>query len=345
MASVAEALLVVLLILIIAAVYWAAKRARDIRAGLADWGTRVDPECDDPRQNPGACAPMLSGSIGPPPTANTASSTASGTTSGYDAPTVTYASRLVGRFIAYLGSGDASLIVMDGMMVPVLSFAERDLKLALASTWSSNDGHLAVVAIRGTKTVEDFRLDLKYHEVRPSNRQVTLVRPATPRLGGDKIIQVHGGMYSAYVSARESLFAALPTAITSGGVGSVFITGHSMGSAISYYYALELAAAYPNLKITVVAFAPPRAGDAAFAEDVAAAAKCYSIINLADFVPSMPWSYMPDMIPPYVADEYAHVMPVYSFNNRKADITACHGTLAYFEGVTAASPPVQIPSP
>jgi len=256
---------------------------------------------------------------------------------------VTYASRISGRFIAYLGSGDATLLEVENMMVPVLSYAERDKSLAIASTWASLDGGLAVVAIRGTKTVEDFRLDIKYHEVSPSNQQLMLVRPASIRLGDEKVIQVHGGMYSAYVSARGSLFAALPTAITSSGVGELFITGHSMGSAISYYYALELAASYPNLKITVVAFAPPRAGDVAFAEDVSAAVTCFSIVNLADFVPSMPWSYMPNLAPPYTAIEYSHVKPVFVFNNQKADITACHGTLAYFEGVTSTATPVKIP--
>lgn len=317
------------------------KRARDLQCAVNSWAQQIDPSCDSPTTSPAVCAPLLSGALGrPPPSIRRPSSGPP----PYDAPTATYAVKLAARFIAYLASNDTRLVTLEDMMPPVLSFQPQDQKMALAGTWASLDGYSAVVAIRGTKTEEDFRLDMKYHEVRPSTRQVAVVRPPTPLLGSAKAMQVHSGMYGAYVSVRDSLFAALPTALTSRGTGEVFMTGHSMGAAVAFYFALELAVAYPNIAVTAVGLAPPRAGDGAFAEEVSAIANCTSIINLADFVPSMPWSYMPDSVPPYTVDEYAHVMPVFAFNNRKADVTACHGPLAYFEGITNSDPPVYIPS-
>lgn len=122
----------------------------------------------------------------------------------------------------------------------------------------------------------------------------------------DSRIKVHQGMNKVYLGARAALFAALPPTVK-----ALFITGHSLGAAVAFYYAYD--AAHAGLTVEVVGLAPPRAGNPA----LAATARTASLVNLADLIPTMPDGKAPD--------EYAAVAPVAVFNNLKSDIASCHG--------------------
>lgn len=323
-------------VLAIGAILYLAYRTykKRLAAAVDQWGARVDPTCDDPTTDPYACSRLLR-PMNSPPVSDRLS-------------IAEYSARAVGRFIAYLGSGDTRYLHISQMRGPYLAMESSDrgakymtamsparTQLPLAASWLSDDGRTVLVAIRGTKTAADFMTDMKYHETVPNRtRSVTLRAAAAP----SHELQVHSGMYAAYLSIREALFASLDMRTT-----RALISGHSMGAAVAYYFAHELAVERPWVTVEVIGFAPPRAGNAAFATAVAVVADTATYINMADFVPSVPWSFMPDMTPPYTPDEFAHVVPIYSFNSRKRDVTACHSLLTYYNCLVSSTPPVLVP--
>jgi hypothetical protein len=331
----------IVLLLVALLVGWrliAAKRR--LQAALAGWGAPTTQTCDGAIAiTPTACGQLLADPGPPPPGVTQRGRPLSA--GHFDPAATAYAIRIVARLIAYLGTGTATYVSLTGMRPPVFTTVAQDKTYQLAATWITADGTSAVVAIRGTKTLGDLIADLKFSEdtlaqrnqpaaqatimaVLPGTRAIEgLGAPATP-------LAVHRGMYGVYSSARPSLLAALPSTVR-----SVFIAGHSMGAAIAFYYALDLA--QKDLTVEVHGLAPPRAGNAAFAAAVAASASASSLINMADLVPGVPWTYMPNTDDPTKPIEYAHVQPVAAFNARMPDIGSCHALTASVAGLPVAS--------
>lgn len=286
---------VVALVVILIAYLWVkvTSARRKAKAALKGWAAIHSPDCFK-SLSPPVCAALLS-DPGPPP------DPARPRVPGFDAAAVTYAAKGVSRFIAYLGpAGSDSLLRLSGMGPPAFASIAQDQQ-PLAATWVAAGGAAAVVAVRGTQTVADLMSDLEYGETAAS---------AT-----DSRIKAHQGKNKVYLGARAALFAALPPTVK-----TLFITGHSLGAAVAFYDA-----AHAGLTVEVVGLAPPRAGNQAFAAALAATARTASLVNLADLIPTMPWSFMPDGKAPYTPDEYAAVAPVAVFNNLKSDIASCHG--------------------
>lgn len=304
---------IVALVVILIAYLWVkvTSARRKAKAALKGWAAIHSPDCIK-SLSPPVCAALLS-DPGPPP------DPARPRVPGFDAAAATYAAKVVSRFIAYLGpAGSPALLQLGGMGPPAFASIAQDQQ-PLAATWVAAGGAAAVVAVRGTQTVADLMSDLEYGETTAT----------------DSRIKVHQGMIKVYLEARAALFAALPSTVK-----TLFITGHSLGAAVAFYYAYD--AAQAGLTVEVVGLAPPRAGNQAFAAALAATARTASLINLADLIPTMPWSFMPDRKAPYTPDEYAAVAPVAVFNNLKSDIASCHGIPAYYEGIAAG--PVVIPA-
>jgi hypothetical protein len=339
------AVLVVLAILLLAAGLWLRRAGQQAGAALAGWGAVRSATCDAPATITPACDQLLA-DPGVPPVMS--GDTFGAPNSVFDRATAAYATQVVARFVAYIGTGDSAYAGLTGMQAPAFTSIALDA-MPLAATWVSPDGATAVVAIRGTRTVKDLMADLRYGQtVTEQNHQMTLNVPIPDMLGapaGD--VAVHSGMYAVYLAAKPGLLAALPATVR-----TVFVAGHSMGAALAFYYALDLAqrhvvlgfasvAPQNEVAVTVRGIAPPRAGNAAFASMVAIAADAASLINTADLVPSLPWSYMPNSADPTAPLEYAHVQPVAAFTNRQPDIGSCHAPPAYFAGLASA---VVVPS-
>lgn len=323
--SVCCAVLIFLLLLALAVGWRVLAAKRRLGAAVTNWGLITTSTCDTPEKITPDCDKLLA-DPGLPPVQQAP-------TGRFDPAATTYAIQVVARFIAYLNTGNLAYTSLAGMRAPVYTSIAQDTAHQLAATWVSADGTGAVVAIRGTMTLEDLMADLKFNEstLAQNNQQATITVMVPDVLGAPfGPIAVHQGMYGVYMNARASLLAALPATVR-----SVFVAGHSMGAAIAFYYALELA--QKGLQVEVHGLAPPRAGNAAFAAAVASTTSASSLINMADLVPSVPWSYMPDTTDPMEPIEYAHVQPVAIFDARLPDIGSCHALPAYFAGAPVAT--------
>ncbi|KAG6850093.1 hypothetical protein H0H93_001226 [Arthromyces matolae] len=115
-----------------------------------------------------------------------------------------------------------------------------------------------IVAISGTSSVGVALYDLRAWKCNhPSNRG-----------------QVHSGFWALYTGLKDLLFSALKKGFTEHEVDELVITGHSMGSSLSYLLCMDLlAGSIPHaldlpadLKITLAVFGPPRTGDSALVE-------------------------------------------------------------------------------
>lgn len=171
------------------------------------------------------------------------------------------------------------------------------------------------VLFRGTITAEDMKHDMDY--LQSYNKQSKLGEYA-----------VHSGLYEEYSTVSHQVLASTPKG------RKTFICGHSMGAAFALYHGLAMRNSMP----TIIAIAPPRAGNAEFAA-IMSTLDVTSIINLADMVPSLPWSYMPsDVID---GTQYSHSGKLITFNLQGENILDCHNLKTYFNGLSAALLPAK----
>jgi triacylglycerol lipase len=128
------------------------------------------------------------------------------------------------------------------------------------------------IAFRGTETPEDWLKDLDF---------VAVAFAFVPKSG-----LVHMGFDAVYTTVRESVWAAFGANKTN----TLWITGHSLGGAVTQLCALDFAqtaglAAAPN----VYTFAGPRVGDEAFKDLFDDSVPlCYRVVNRWDIVPQVP---------------------------------------------------------
>jgi len=113
-------------------------------------------------------------------------------------------------------------------------------------------------------------------------------------------IRVEAGFFNIYTrsegkkaSMQEQLFDLVRRIQRSDKpISSLYITGHSLGAALSTLFAVEAKLNYPDLHIIHVNFASPRVGNAAFAQWVSttfqAPDQSLRIVNVHDLIPKMP---------------------------------------------------------
>ena len=280
------------------------------KKALKAWKIVNSPTCDK-NTTPPVCAGLLA-DPGPVPDPSRP------VVAGFDAAAATFAARLVGRFIAGIATERSDLFSLAGMPAPSFAYAPRDAR-PLIAVWANGDQ--AVIAVRGTQTAADLAADLSYNQT-----SMPSVAHAHYRLGKAAGISVHGGMYRMWAAVRSAVLAAIPPSTT-----KLFVAGHSLGAAVAFFIAFE---APPAITVEVVGLAPPRAGNAAFAAAVAGRARTLSVINAADLIPTMPWSYMPNTPDPWA---YAHVHPLAFFSDSSTDIASCHVMPTYFNGITSGA--------
>ncbi len=217
--------------------------------------------------------------------------------------------QLMGRFASEIASGVpyTQLVGYESPFVVYNNIDSQPMALIYSSTDSSNQ----IIVIRGTITKIDGMDDLKYGEA----------AELTPN------IKVHKGIYGIYSNIKSEILNNIKLTNTT-------IIGHSLGSAVAYMLAYDLIGL--GIQVTVYAFAPPRSGNSAFTQYVGQHAKCLSIINLADVIPTLPFTFMPNINKKdnYVPFQYDHVLPTLVANNPKLDLLACHQMPAYYELVS-----------
>lgn len=168
--------------------------------------------------------------------------------------TVVNGSILVAAFIAYLGTGDESLI--NCSPYTLVTWSGDELPIAIIYT------NYKIVIFRGSMTAADFSTDFQFTE------QVAINN-----------IMIHKGFNDLYKAIQSQFVDILHSQLT--------ILGHSLGCAL----ALLLAYNCTSSDITIFNYAPPKVGNTAFATYMNKYA-ITSVINSADIIPTLPLSYM-----------------------------------------------------
>ena len=140
-----------------------------------------------------------------------------------------------------------------------------------------------VVAIRGSANIMNWIDNLTFELV----PYALCDKDAFP--GGCK---VHKGFYEIYKALSVRMVPAVREALSRHPTASIFVTGHSMGAAISTLASLELYAETKNRVVNVYNFGCPRVGDPAFARYAAATLpqqQQFRIVHKADPVSQLPF--------------------------------------------------------
>jgi triacylglycerol lipase len=134
---------------------------------------------------------------------------------------------------------------------------------------------ILIISYRGTRTSDDVLTDLDSVQTEMS--------------GYSSNILVHRGFYRLWLPQKDELKKLMKNNF--GSEYSIIITGHSLGCASALLTSLLLS---KNYKVKLYMFAPPRIGNHhLIAELDASVPDNYSIINIPDIVPSLPFITLP----------------------------------------------------
>ena len=132
----------------------------------------------------------------------------------------------------------------------------------------------AVLAFRGTTTIEDFLTDARV--------RLRAVRGLPGARG-------HSGFQEALDSVWEQIAAALQDMRNRHGALPLYLTGHSLGAAQSLLAAQRLRSARDlSSPVFVVNLGCPRVGDTHLREGLVAAAPIHRIVHASDTIPRVP---------------------------------------------------------
>ena len=321
-----NALILVAIIICVICIMLAHKE-QQWRNAIASWMVITTDVCDLPTNNPVVVPCGVLTTIKPPPLPSR--SKASGVV---DQAAWAFAVSVNAAFVSYIGgqpmasfpsvvptpSGIAQKTV--SFNAPTYLYTPSDAA-PLAVVWVSSDRTWAVVVIRGTMTATDLSDDANFN-------YTTSQLPAGATFPGN----VHPGVAKMYSTVAAKLRAAVPYSVT-----QLTITGHSLGAGIGFLFASDIMSKSSKaINVDVYGVAPPRVGDSVFAASInRAAAHCGSLINLADTVPTLPWSYMLNTEAPYTPLQYSHVGSINVFNNLLPDMISNHMLPAYYQGLTS----------
>ncbi|CAN6725863.1 unnamed protein product [Malus baccata var. baccata] len=187
--------------------------------------------------------------------------------------------------------GHPSFIKSEFEKLCFLDNATTDTQVAI---WRDSARKRLVIAFRGTEQSrwKDLRTDLM---VAPTG-----LNPE--RIGGDfkQEVQVHSGFLRAYDSVRIRIVSLMKLAIgyfddiaEPLDKWHVYITGHSLGGALSTLLALELSSSQLAkrglISVTMYNFGSPRVGNKVFAEIYNKKVKdSWRVVNHRDIIPTIP---------------------------------------------------------
>ncbi|KAL4440742.1 hypothetical protein ABPG77_000451 [Micractinium sp. CCAP 211/92] len=156
--------------------------------------------------------------------------------------------------------------------------------------WSNSQ---AVVAFRGTASLENVLTDIKAYGVRyPRGLQ-----PAHRYRG--RVVKAHAGFATAWLHAdfNKKVLARLRALDAARPEGSaplrIWITGHSLGGALAVLASREIAQQFPASRLTVYTLGAPRVGNSPFAhEQEELVPDTWAILNGMDPIPWIPkWGF------------------------------------------------------
>jgi hypothetical protein len=137
------------------------------------------------------------------------------------------------------------------------------------------DPEYAIISFSGTLFVSQWMEDFKYQLINP-----TLLNNYTNG------IQCHTGFYQIYISIRNQIWKYLNS---SPNLKTIFITGHSLGGALSSLCSFDLFSAKSNYKIISYSFASPRVGNNAYASFFNTnLPNVYRVNNTEDLITDLP---------------------------------------------------------
>ena len=148
-----------------------------------------------------------------------------------------------------------------------------------------------VVAFRGTDSDSDALEDafFDFSTFKPYRNSVS----PTP----DDVASGFNGIYTTKGDCmKETMQQQVFSKLQSQQVTEVYITGHSLGGALSQLFTLDMRVSFPNLKIQTMNFASPRVGGSNWGKACVAAGAAQRItrvINTYDLVPKGPLSLDP----------------------------------------------------
>ena len=183
--------------------------------------------------------------------------------------------------------------------------------------WSSSN--VIFIVFRGTNYIIEWLQDLttyqKHFSKTNNNQKQTnlkslysinskIFQTLTNEQLNNEIL-VHEGFLNIYNKFRNNLINKLNKLITPETV--IIISGHSLGGAIATICSLDLSLNFDNEIITYT-FAAPSSGNTAYANLInnQKNINLYRIVNLADIVPSGPFSTMPNFTNNYDPNIYTH---------------------------------------
>lgn len=203
-----------------------------------------------------------------------------------------------------------TLIDKEMQSLPV-SFAvgdTRDYPMGFVAT--SKDGKNAYLIFRGTISTQEFVKDAKIR-----------MQPYLLPMWG----KVALGFFEVYSACRESFMKTL------GGLGAnlnLYISGHSLGAALSVLSLPDVINSTHFKKPTLYNFGCPRVGDNDFATTYNGlpSQKTFRVVNSSDLVTSIPLPVPMLAVP---SGYYSHVDTPVDFNMQKNDIGLNHSMDTY----------------
>lgn len=142
-----------------------------------------------------------------------------------------------------------------------------------------------IVAFRGTDSDSDALEDasFEYATFTPYRNSVSPIV--------DDVANGFNGIYSGKGDSmtqtmQQQIFSMLPSQMS-----EVYITGHSLGGALSQLFTLDMRVSFPNVNIRTINFASPKVGGsdwAAACANAGATQKITRVINYWDIVPDTP---------------------------------------------------------
>lgn len=168
-----------------------------------------------------------------------------------------------------------------------------------------------IIAFRGTQTEREWILDFHIQKIKfPYVTQEC---------------HIHEGIFHIYQSCRDTILTQLNTLSTS---REVFITGHSLGGALSTLLTLDCIHSTNFTNISHCNFASPKVGDAHFKnlfQDVVTTSLRF--VNIYDIIPLLPPSYIKNK------PTYSHTKEIKSFAYDAGSLKQNHKIETYKLGI------------
>lgn len=224
-----------------------------------------------------------------------------------------FAIKLIGRFEALYG-----LDTIVGLSKPTFIYGLNSKTVPLVTIWYDATESTEYIAIRGTENFQDLITDLNYSE-------------QTQTIWKNCNAHIHSGFLKLYLTIKDKLHETIkPT------VKHIFITGHSLGAALTYLAGYDIAEKHADIDVSVYAIAPPKTGDSNFVKCIASTPNLHikSLMNLTDMITTIVLSFAPNFDKknghkPY---NFSHVYPLYMFNIDSTDILSNHSLPVYLDG-------------